>query len=226
MSATPPCDNLLIPKRLRTVGRQALQFTDPAELIFRWVKPIVEFPDNGELSAAALGEVFSDAADISCNRSSLCLAATDVLYNSMRLPHRHDHAVVSALITDISSTSFNFSNGGNNWTITFELEHDPEVCMYPHTQVVVLRGGERLSNKVKPPTLRSMIRAELRPLFELCHRANPNLELELERRPGMLRAFWEAWKSLWPFNGLRRSTMSMQSPLCIRSLSHTHLQPG
>lgn len=217
------CDELGIPHRLRTLGRPVRPFNDHGEVLYRWVSPLINFGPNGELSIAALGDVFRDAADISCNRSTLCDASTDVLYNPDRLPHRSDHSVIYTSINDLQNKEFAFSLPNTPAAqISFEVEHVPEPCMYPHSQIVVMRDSVRLANEVKPKTLRTKLRAELAPLFTRCHVANPNFQLESVRRTSLLARVLAFGKNLLPWNWAR--TLPLPSPIDLVTRSLLHVQ--
>jgi hypothetical protein len=172
------CDELGIPHRLRTLNKKIVGFNDDGEILYRWVKPSVQFGPDGEVPGVG---AFQDAADISCNRSLFCVAPTDVLYNPFGGPHRFDHAVICATIASISRIALFFPLH-STCQIAFTFEHSPEPCMYPHTEIVVMEAENRLKNEVKPKTLRTLIRNELSQVFSLCHRASPDLQLEMSNR--------------------------------------------
>ena len=179
------CDDLSIPVRLRREKRDVVPFsTDSKECLYRWFKPDTEYSDSGRLSSATIGEVFTPLYDVSCNRSSLCEKSTDVLYNTVKLPHRFNFGVIEASVESIHGHVFEYElnqkDGIERITIRFEVEHKPEECMYPHSQIVLYRNGVRVSDAIKPPTLKTATRSELALLFNVCHKPDPDYKLQDE----------------------------------------------
>ncbi len=142
-------------------------------------------PDK-TISETAIGDVFNRPVDTSCNRSSLCRYSTDVLYNIKTLPHRYNFGVMKTSIEKVDGYTFqyNLQIDGKNQTVSikFTLEHKPEECMYPHTEIKVYKDGVLLKNEVKPPSLRKAIRLKLAPLFDVCHRPDLNFTFPKETK--------------------------------------------
>ena len=174
------CDELSIPHQLRRNNRSAQDFTDGDEFLYRWFPPNVEILSDDKLSGAAIGNVFQSPCDISCNRQSLCDQSTDVLYNIKKLPHRFDFGVIQTKIEKIKGYNFDFDepiqgvNAVRSISIRLDVQHTPEECMYPHSEILIFKGGELLHDPVKPPTLRTLIRGQLQPLFTVCHQPDPD----------------------------------------------------
>lgn len=179
-----PCEKLGIPTRLEWNAQPVIdKFEDEKEKLYRWFNPDTEYTYEGHLSATTIKNVFSPPFDISCNRSSLCKYSTDVLYNTSKLPHRYDFGVIETLVKDVKGYKFDFlqtqQNGETHQvSIELEIEHIPEECMYPHSEIIVYKDGERIKDKVKPSSLKTVIRDKLARVFTVCHKPNPNFKLE------------------------------------------------
>jgi hypothetical protein len=176
------CKKLGIPKRLRRNNREPFnQFNDGGESLYRWFSPRIDFDYEGNLSAAAIEEIFKPPRDISCNREFFCQHSTDVLYNTKELPHRYGHGVIRTSIELIDNHTFLFTysrkkGSTENLIITLKVIHSPEECMYPHSEILVLKEGERIKD-VKPNSLKTVIRQELSQRFKVCHEPNPHFKL-------------------------------------------------
>lgn len=175
---SPTCDELSIPEQLRCNSRQSLAFETATERLFRWFPPELESEPDGTLSLASISSAFSPPSDISCNRESLCSHPTDVLYNSEKHPHRFDFGVIRAVIGEIVAVTHAYEekDGFNNRTtrtITFEVEHTPEICMYPHSEIRVFRDAVMLQGDIKPKAAKIAVREALQPLFIVCHHPDP-----------------------------------------------------
>ena len=170
------CEELGIPLRLRRENRDIIpQFDDESECLYRWFKPGLQYSPDGRLSAATVGPVFSPPYDISCNRSSLCASPADVLYSISKLPHRFDHGVIEAQVISVQVHIFEVQQGSERLQVSLQLgiEHKPEECMYPHSQIIVHKNGERIADEVRPnKMLKTAIRDELARIFTVCHAPN------------------------------------------------------
>lgn len=183
--ANEDCRTLKIPKRLHQNQRPVNNnFADKNEFLFRWFNPKIEYESNGKLSAATIGEVFQPPNFISCNRSKFCKYSTDVLYNQIRLPHREGFGVIEAKVRDIDDCSFEFifkkgmKGQENTAVIRLSLDHKPEKCMYPHSEIIILENGVKIKgSKPAPPTFRDAIRENIAPLFRVCHEPNESFRL-------------------------------------------------
>lgn len=185
-----PCSELFIPSRLWRNNKLIIDdFSDGEEVLFRWFDPNkVQFESNGQLSAATLKQAFTPLLELSCNRSSLCLKATDVLYGITKLPHRDGFGVISTKIGNIHEHSFDFdeeskAEGRKKLILTFKLRHDPEDCMFPHTVIRIYKDGVEQKSEIKRSLEKTAIRNQLGKLFTVCHHPNSEFKLELEYPP-------------------------------------------
>ena len=176
------CEELEIPNRLRKNGQVAIPHFRDGELLFRWFKPNVQIDFEGKISTSAVGDVFRPPHETSVNRSSLCKDSTDVLYNHKNLPHRFDYGVIQAKVNSFNTYGFsstdNIGNERFQVNIMFGIQHAPEECMYPHTNINVYKNGELIKNDIRSKTLKADIRDELRLLFTVCHYPNPDFKLQ------------------------------------------------
>ncbi len=174
------CEELGIPNRLRRNGQEAIPHFQDGELLFRWFKPNSQAIFEGEISTSVVGDFFRQPHETSVNRSSLCRYSTDVLYNHKNLPHRFDYGVIQAEVTSFIEHEFpatdNLENDIFQVTIKLGVQHAPEECMYPHTNITVYKNGELIENDIKGKRLKANIRDELRRMFTVCHYPNPDFE--------------------------------------------------
>lgn len=174
------CEELKIPHRLCRNDREIIPHFDSDEYLYRWFKPNDEFVFEGHISTAVVGDVFRPPHETSVNRSSLCEHSTDVLYNHKGLPHRFDYGVIQAEISYVKGYKFlatdNIENNRFQVEIEFSIEHAPEECMYPHSNITVYKNDKLVEEEVKSKVLKADIREELRLLFTVCHNPNPNFK--------------------------------------------------
>lgn len=177
------CEAFGIPPRLRLNSREADSFNNESEKLYRWFAPNTEYLSDGRLSESTIGQVFSPPSNISCNRSNFCYYPTDVLYNASEHLHRNNYGVIQTFIKNVKNHTFEFlQTTQNNETVKIEIkldiEHKPEECMYPHSEITIYRNGEKLTNQVKPPRLKTLLRRKLIELFTVCHEPNSNFQFE------------------------------------------------
>lgn len=170
------CEELLIPSRLwRIKGTGDKKFNDGSEYLYRRFSPDVEITIEGRLGGAAIKDAISPPFNVSCNRSSMCEHSTDVLYNIKNLPHRFDYGVLKATVDSIKGHTISFEDSSNSnkelMVIKFEIEHKPEKCMYPHSEIVIYKNEIKIEKASK--TIKTLIRDELVKAFTLCHKPDP-----------------------------------------------------
>lgn len=185
----PTCKELGIPKRLWKRGLpDKTTFKSGEELLYRWYPANTKLAPDGKIPEAALGSVFKHPADISCNRSSLCLYSTDVLYKITEPPqNRFNCGVIETAVKKINGHSFKCSYEQDGKThvvkIDLKLKHSPEECMYPHTVIECYKDGVLIDeDEIKPKNFRKVMRQNLAPLFNVCHYADPNFTPPEETR--------------------------------------------
>lgn len=168
----PSCEELLIPSRLwRNKRTSDKEFNDGAEYLYRRFPPDIEITPEGRLSGAMIKDAISPPFDVSCNRSSMCDRATDVLYNIKQLPHRFHHGVIEATVESIKGRTVPFREGKELLSLRFDIEHKPERCMYPHSIITIYKNEIKTDRASK--TLRTLIRDELAQVFIVCHKPDP-----------------------------------------------------
>lgn len=174
------CEELEIPTRLRKNGQEAIPHFQDGELLFRWFEPNVQIDFEGRIGTSALKGAFKPPHETSVNRSNLCNYSTDVLYNHKNLPHRFNHGVIQAKVNTVIGCEFsateNLENEKFQVNIKLGVQHVPEECMYPHTNITVYKNGELIKNDIKSKILKADIRDELRLLFTVCHYPNPDFK--------------------------------------------------
>lgn len=176
------CEELGIPNRLRKKEQDKLFAFERGELLFRWFEPNAQIDFEGKIGTSAVKGAFKPPHEISTNRSSLCKYSTDVLYNHKNLPHRFNFGVVQTKVDSIKEYEFsatdNLGNDRFQVQIKFDVDHVPENCMYPHTNITVYRNGELIENDIRSKSLKADIRDELRLMFSVCHYPNPDFNPE------------------------------------------------
>ena len=176
------CDDLRIPGRLHCNDRDPDLEFESGEALYRWHKPGIQHLSNGQVSAAAVKKVFRDPHDTSVNRGKYCKNCTDVLYDHHRGNHRSNCGVLKATVEKADGSEETVSwNDHEGRTIKksykFQVLHEPEECMYPHSVIAVYDGDERIHEKPSASTARSALRAVLRTFFTSCHRPGDDSSL-------------------------------------------------
>lgn len=85
----------------------------------------------------------------SFNRSKHSTKPEDVLYNT-KAKHSQDHhwnaRILAIQVIIIQAADLGeFPSGSGSCTVHFEVKHDPETCMYPHTVVHCFKNGETIA---------------------------------------------------------------------------------
>lgn len=176
------CKEKGIPQRLWSKNPpDKKDFLNGEELLFRWFEPDIQVLADKPLSESVIGKVFKHPIDVSCNRQSFCKKPTDVLYNHETGKHRFHFGIIESTVNEINGYSFDCNFYGrdgksHNISIKLKLEHSPEKCMYPHTEIECYQNGKRLKfeGEVKPNSFKKAIRYGLASLFKLCHNPDPS----------------------------------------------------
>lgn len=171
------CEELRIPFRLRTSPEKSIiPCDDGDELLYRRTHPSIDLGGPVVLSAASLGEVFRPPNHISCNRSRFCERETDVLYNTSGPKHHTTWGVIGTSVGRVRFCEFDY----NGRIGTFRVEHTPEPCMYPHSEIFVYLGDERLNKNINSKSLKSLVRFALAPIFDVYHLPDLGFEFPFE----------------------------------------------
>lgn len=163
------CLALGIPERLHTNNRNIDPNFDEDECVYRRFK----VPGPKETWSMAGNEPSArifDLSEDSYNRSKYCEQPDDVLFNVRPEDggkHYDDAGIISLQVNQLrdAATEFLVTENGNRRRFTFSVEHDPLLCMYPHTNVNVMENG-KLAPK-RPPSLKSAFRLMLRDYLEI-----------------------------------------------------------
>lgn len=160
------CSVLSIPERLHTAGRPKDPVFDEEELLYRrffMLGPKEEWSMVGNDPSAQIFDLSED----SYNRSKYCEQAEDVLYNTKQEhnlgQHYNNAGILSLKIHQLLSDDTivvdrNIPNVERRFT--FGVEHAPEPCMYPHSNVNVLVNGEVAPKR--PASIKLALRLILR----------------------------------------------------------------
>lgn len=126
------CDGLNIPKRLHQNNKSTIPKFDPEEKLFRRFSPDMILP-NGEVSITAIDR----SSGLSFNREYNCGKPEDVLYNIITGEHFFSFRVGSIKVRLIESYECNFQQPNAKYNV--KMIHKPEECMYPHSEVSIIR---------------------------------------------------------------------------------------
>lgn len=131
------CDELGIPPRLHRNGRGPAHEFESGERLFIRFDPDKHLLENGGISfATALS-----TEDQSCNRSAFCDSQEDVLYNTNSPVHFFHWGILEILAADASAV-LAVHPVDPDIIHSFDVVHKPEECMYPHSQLELLKNGE------------------------------------------------------------------------------------
>lgn len=166
-----PCSRLGIPKHLHTANRQKVSEFAPSETIYRrFTEPgtINQWKGNNQVSAS----IFKLDND-SCNRSIFCQLPEDVLLNTREQDngaHYLTHGIISFNVGKFYSLLVPpapaIKQNGFDRNFVLHLEHDPLPCMYPHTEIHVYDGSNRIDNS-PPKSTKAIIRGLLLDICEI-----------------------------------------------------------
>ena len=165
------CSRFGIPKRLWK-GRKGKDDVFPdEELIYRRFKANVDVGDWR--SAKCLSTAIFDVKDDSTNRSKYSTDPEDVLHPITRrnpLNHYQSYGIVSFSVRDFRELSIipkePLRFNGVLREFTFHLEHKPECCMYPHTEIWIMENGRHIP-EVSSRMIKTAVRDELLSIIDI-----------------------------------------------------------
>jgi hypothetical protein len=144
------CTSPHIPSRLHTNGRGPVPFTSNDELLFKRVPPrdaeeVISSISEIPLSVFNAGPI----PGMSLNRSRFC-DPEDVLYdiNSPTEHRRHDWGIIQLKYGQLRELTVEHPDVSVNSVYSFNANHEPDPCNYPHSELVVLENGD-VSGKIK-----------------------------------------------------------------------------
>ena len=160
-----PCSKLGIPKYLHSRKRLKDNHFLSSEKIYR------RFTAKGRAedwkNDKALSAVVFPVEDDSVNRSAYCEKPEDVLYNTREKDegkHYWNHGILLFQVNKFKELSLEPKEpirlNGVERDFTFHLEHCPQPCMYPHSEIWVMEGGKRVDNQ-PPRSIRAIARSQL-----------------------------------------------------------------
>lgn len=165
MQESNPCSELGIPSHLHTGTRDVDNTFGMDETIYRRFK-CAGGPNDWKKNSTLSASVFPVDND-SCNRSKYCRYPEDVLYNTRKQDngvHYSDHGILGFKVSDFFTLTVPpappIKQNGVVRNFTFHLEHQPEVCMYPHTEIWIIDANNRIDTK-PPKSTRALIRDRL-----------------------------------------------------------------
>lgn len=160
---TPSCEDLGIPSHLHQNNESSdPNFDEPEEKYFRRFKPGTQIDLSDGMPSIA---VYS-ATKMSGNREKYSKKPEDVLYN-INAKNTGDHffswGIVETKIKNIKSLIMSHPTKENS-VLTFNVEHDPEKCMYPHTVVNTYENNQK-KERINNRSAETEIKKELRKHF-------------------------------------------------------------
>lgn len=139
-----------IPKRLHRNGRKPDIEFDGEEQIYIRIPPAL-LQEEKPLAAAFRTKRQSG------NRERYSKTPDDVLYNinaKNKNEHFHHWGIVKIKVKTIQSNKYNHPEIDEEYT--FKLSHEPEECMYPHSEIHIFLDGKE--GKLNPSTLKTLLK--------------------------------------------------------------------
>lgn len=152
------CQQLGIPERLHRNGRGIDNEFLEDELIYRRFK--VEGNKEDWLSNSQISTSIFKVSNDSCNRSKYSEEPEDVLFNIRPQDegkHYIDWGILSLQVHQLNQFSFPIQQNSIDRIFSIKVEHVPDDCMYPHSEIRVFVDGELIS-KNKPSSINRAIR--------------------------------------------------------------------
>jgi len=144
-----------IPTCLHTEGRSADQAFEASERLFRRF--------NGTISDENLSEIISFDVGESTNREKYSLSAADALFNTRadknEGAHYHGWAVFAFTVGQLEGRTW-LCDDKPSEIYTFKIEHKPERCMYPHSQILAFVNGQPVTTGLRK-ALRRKVRSAI-----------------------------------------------------------------
>jgi hypothetical protein len=148
------CDELGIPPHLHRNRRRKKPHFDNAELLYRRFETLDK---GGKPDITKIKPI----RGLSTNRESLCQSPEDVLYEGLTGLYFPKWGVFSFRVGLIRS--FQLIHPETNDTFTFNVAHEPIQCMFPHSEITVIKNGNILPyDDDLPKPLRRRFRRFLR----------------------------------------------------------------
>ena len=134
------CDGLNIPERLYRNNQEPNSLFEQNEDLFRRFPPDpYKLLPNDEISISNIS-LIDRVLELSVNRDLYCEDARDCLYNVKTGDHYYSYGIISFKVETIESYEIlHPEHPKRNWVYKFRLVHKPHECMYPHSEVEVIR---------------------------------------------------------------------------------------
>lgn len=163
------CSKLGIPKYLSTGSRiKDPIFSDDEKIYRRFTTPgDIDDWKKSKLTGESISASIFPVDDDSVNRGKYSKKPEDVLYNTREQDqgaHYVNHGILYFTVSKFQRLSIKtkepIRSNNNVVDFTFHLEHKPEACMYPHTEIWILRNGKKADIR-SPKSVRALVRDEL-----------------------------------------------------------------
>jgi len=154
------CTDLNIPSHLHTNNRPNIQNFSATENVYR------RFPPNGydgqdyvfvesDGTKKVLPHVFHHGLhEMSVVREKYSKNFKDALYRPDNKSHYFNWGVAQLKLSDFITNTFPTDNGE---FFSLTIEHTSYPCIYPHSDICVLKNGEKII-EIKPKALRTKIK--------------------------------------------------------------------
>jgi hypothetical protein len=160
-----------IPERLHRNGKAPVPIPSQAEVwLYRRVS--AEKLINGGISELAF-DIKGEAGD-STSRSDHCLGSEDARYtDNLAVADGYESRGEIAQLAHDKLTQFTLQYQVQDQSkeirsYTFEVEHTPTACIYPHCDIWILRNGSRVTKPIQSKAEKRALRQALVALASLC----------------------------------------------------------
>jgi len=160
------CEDLGIPEHLHQNDRPVKPHFDDGEKIYRRLAP--EHLEGNRVVEAAF-----DSYDTSVNREKYSQDPGDVLFNIVDGNHYRHWGVAWLRVSEIEILRLPHPVLGDEKIHTFKLMHQPEECMYPHSEMSVRQGDKTLTKRPKSGKVRTQLKERLSLLSKVAIRPTP-----------------------------------------------------
>jgi hypothetical protein len=159
-SSDAKCVRLNIPSHLHSLGRPVETNFDTSEVVYYRIPREDLFPT---INSAAFR-----FPRTSVLWSKLCASPEDALYDGERGNHRLDWGGVAMCIGDIRRISRTHPDKSIKKDYSFDVEHVPLDCVYPHCEILTKLGGTEATGGVCG-SYKTWLRDELKNISKIVH---------------------------------------------------------
>lgn len=156
--AASPCKKIGIPSQLHRDGRDADQEFLHSEILFRrfYAESKKEVWIDDKRLSASIWPIHND----SCTRSKYGIDHNDALFNKDAVDssdHFSDWGVLSIRIFYLGEFEKDLTEKDKKRIYTAIAQHDPEECIFTHTEIHVLINGEKVTES-RPKSVKALLR--------------------------------------------------------------------